>query len=81
MTHIPIDTDDFEQLTWLKEVQTAARLIISPKLLQKWRYSGGPLPYAKFGGAIRYALADIEQFERASRRTSTSDPGTGHEDA
>jgi hypothetical protein len=60
---------------WLTEAETARRLGMSVKWLQKGRIIGGPLPHAKFGGAVRYALADIEIFERESIRRSTSDPG------
>jgi len=54
------------------EKQVARRLGLSVKTLQKWRYSGGGLPYHKFRGAIRYAISDVEQFEAAARRSSSS---------
>jgi hypothetical protein len=60
---------------WLTEAETAHRLNMSKKWLQKQRLNGGPLRFAKFGGAIRYLLADIEDFERQSLRSSTSDLG------
>lgn len=62
---------------WLTESQTAQRLNISAKWLQKTRSQGGGggLRFAKFGSAVRYAVADIEDFERRCLRTSTSDDG------
>lgn len=57
---------------WLTETETANRLNIAKKTLQKWRLQGGPLRYAKFGSAVRYSVADIEEFERDSLRSSTS---------
>lgn len=60
---------------WLTEIDTARRLGMSRKWLQKARLTGhGPL-FAKFGSAVRYSLRDIEEFERASLRHSTSDEG------
>jgi hypothetical protein len=61
---------------WLTEAEAANRLNMSVKWLQKGRLRGGGPKYAKFGSAVRYAVADIEEFERANLRTSTSDEGT-----
>lgn len=58
---------------WLTEAQTAERLNMSVKWLQKERLCGGLLRFAKFGSAVRYSLADIESFEQASLRMSTSE--------
>lgn len=60
---------------WLTEKQAAERLNMSVKWLQKERLRGGALPFAKFGSAVRYSMADIEEFERRSFRRSTSDDG------
>lgn len=40
---------------WLTEQETAQRLGMSQKWLQKARLNGGTLRYAKFGSAVRYA--------------------------
>ena len=72
--HLPSQLDAAAK-RWLTEAETARRLGMSVKWLQKGRLHGGPLPHAKFGGAVRYALADIEKFERDSIRLSTSDQG------
>lgn len=60
---------------WLTEEEAAAHLSMTPKWLQKTRYSGGGPSFAKFGSAVRYAVSDIEEYERACKRTTTSDPG------
>lgn len=64
---------------WLTEAETAQRLNMSVKWLQKERLRGGGLPFAKFGSAVRYSLAKIEEFERGSQRNSTSDCSTVRE--
>lgn len=61
--------------SWLTEVETSSRLGMSVKWLQKMRLCGGGIPFAKFGSAVRYAVADIENYERRCLRQSTSDPG------
>lgn len=48
---------------WLTEAQTAERLNLSKKWLQAQRLKGGGIRYAKFGSAVRYSLADIEEYE------------------
>ena len=58
---------------WLTEKQAAARLNMSQKWLQKCRVSGEGPPYAKFGSSVRYALSELEEYERACVRRSTSD--------
>lgn len=58
---------------WLTERQAAAHLNMSRKWLQKARLTGEGPRFAKFGSAVRYAVADIEEFERSSLRHSTSD--------
>jgi hypothetical protein len=60
---------------WLTEVEAAAHLNMSRKWLQKARLTGGGPRFAKFGAAVRYSMADLEEFERLSLRHSTSDVG------
>lgn len=62
---------------WLTEQETSARLNISKKWLQKARIEGGGPRFAKFGGAVRYSIADLQDFEKSSVRKSTSDVGAG----
>ena len=76
MTHNPpIPESPPLQQRWLTEVQTAQRLNMSVKWLQKERLRGGTLRFAKFGSAVRYSVADIEEFEGRSQRRSTSETG------
>lgn len=60
---------------WLTEAQTAERLNLSKKWLQAQRLKGGGIRYAKFGSAVRYSLADIEEYEAKCLRLHTSDTG------
>ncbi|RIV82739.1 DNA-binding protein [Aurantiacibacter zhengii] len=60
---------------WLTEKQTAQRLHMSQKWLQKTRIVGGGPRFAKFGSTVRYSLADIKAYEQNCLRLSTSDVG------
>lgn len=58
--------------THLHQVELARRWKLSPRTLERWRWLGqGPL-HLKIGGRVVYRLADIEAFEAASVRDSTS---------
>ena len=61
--------------TIINEHGAAEYLNISVKTLQKWRGTGDGPRFAKLGAAVRYRLADLEQFLDASLRKSTSDHG------
>ena len=61
---------------WLTESETALRLSMSTKWLQKARLSGTGPRFAKFGSAVRYSVAGLEAYERACLRASTSDCGS-----
>jgi hypothetical protein len=62
-------------VAYLNEMQLAERWGLSVKTVRKWRLVGGGPRYRKFGTAVRYAVIDVEAFEEAAARTSTSDPG------
>lgn len=49
------------------EAETAAYLGISQATLARWRWKAdcGPV-YRKFGGAVRYAKADLDTYAAAS---------------
>lgn len=66
---------------YFNEDWVAKRLGLSKKTIQSWRDKGGGPPFRKFGSAVRYALSDIEEYEDAARRISTSDNGQGGCDA
>ena len=51
----------------------AARLLnLSVSWLAKRRLAGDGPPYAKLGGAVRYAESSLQQWMRAQQRMSTS---------
>lgn len=60
---------------FLTERDLADRWQVSVKTLQAMRLKGGGPVYRRFGRVVRYAVADLEQFETAARRRSTSDAG------
>ena len=62
--------------TLINEIEAARILGLSPKTLRRWRWAGKEPQFLKIGGAVRYDLAVLEAFIEASRRSSTSDPGT-----
>ncbi|WP_443211293.1 helix-turn-helix domain-containing protein [Sphingobium sp. ba1] len=68
-----------KQVVWLTEAETALRLNLSKKWLQAQRFKGGGIRYAKFGSAVRYSLADIEEYEARCLRPHTSDLGSDAE--
>lgn len=60
---------------YLNEQQTAERLNVSVRTIRKWRLTGMGPRFRKFGSAVRYSLVDLEAFEEAAVRMSTSDQG------
>lgn len=52
----------------------AEYLSLSPKTLEKLRWSGGGPAYYRLGG-IRYLQCDLDAWRESRRHTSTSDPG------
>ena len=59
----------------LTDVELAERLDVSVMTVRGWRQTGRGPKFRKFSGACRYAIADVEEWELAATRTSTSDPG------
>lgn len=54
---------------FVSERRAAEILGLSPRTLLQWRLRGdGPVPH-RFGRAVRYALADIDEFAASSRTT------------
>lgn len=54
------------------QVELAARWNISPRTLERWRWTGDGPGYIKIGGRVVYPLEDVEEFERQQRRESTA---------
>jgi hypothetical protein len=59
-------------LTHLHQVELARRWKLSPRTLERWRWLGQGPRHLKIGGRVVYRLDDIEAFEAASVRDSTS---------
>lgn len=60
------------ETTVLTQKELAARWQISHKTLERWRWLGEGPRFFKFGGAVRYKIEDIEAYEKAAERQSTS---------
>ena len=68
-------TEKKTDTAYVGEYAAAERYQVSVLTLRKWRLTGRGPRFRKFGSAVRYSLADLEAFEAAAVRTSTSDPG------
>ena len=56
----------------LNQIELAARLNISPRTLERWRWAGEGLQYMKVGGRVVYRLEDVEGYEASQLRNSTA---------
>lgn len=60
----------------LTTAETAELLGISKAFLERDRWAGARIPFIKVGArAVRYRLADLEDYLARQLRVSTSDPG------
>ena len=57
----------------LNQTEVALRWNISPRTLERWRWSGEGPCFIKIGGRVLYRLKDIEAYEREQLRVSTAD--------
>ena len=57
----------------LNTKQAARRLGMTHHTLQAWRKRGGGPRFVKFGNAVRYRPADLDQFIGESIRSNTSE--------
>lgn len=48
---------------FLTPKELAERWRISPRTLERWRWTGEGVGFVKLGGAVRYRLRDIEKYE------------------
>lgn len=63
----------------LNQRQLANRWCVSEACLERWRHQGiGPV-FLKLGGRVAYRLEDIEAYETACLRNSTSEHVAGGE--
>jgi hypothetical protein len=58
--------------THLHQVELARRWKISPRTLERWRWLGIGVVHLKINGRVLYRLEDVEAYEAANVRTSTS---------
>jgi len=63
---------------FLNSIDLSRRWRVSPRTLERKRWTGDGPPYVKIGGAVRYRLDDIEAYEaeqrRVPRQTSSGSP-------
>jgi hypothetical protein len=59
--------------TFLSETDLSKRWLISKKTLQRWRTLGQHVAYRKIGHRCIYLLADVIEYERQAKYTSTSE--------
>jgi hypothetical protein len=57
---------------FLNQVHLARRWHMSPRTLERWRWTGEGPAYLKIGGRVVYRLEDVETFERERRCESTA---------
>jgi len=58
--------------THFHQVELARRWKLSPRTLERWRWTGEGPRYVKLGGRVVYRLQDIEEYEVGQLRDSTS---------
>jgi hypothetical protein len=63
----PTPTSSHEQ--WLTEKQLSEHLQVSVRHLVNLRAAG--LPFVQLGSAVRYSLAEVEEYLRRNRRLSS----------
>ena len=56
---------------FLNQVHLARRWHISPRTLERWRWTGEGPAYVKIGGRVVYRLDDVEAYENGRRFEST----------
>ena len=56
----------------LNQIDLSDRWNISHRTLERWRWTGEGPHFIKLGGRVVYRLEDVEAYEEASVRSSTS---------
>lgn len=56
----------------MNQLELAMRWGISHRTLERWRWTGEGPRFIKLGGRVAYRLCDIEEYEQAMIRSSTS---------
>ncbi len=63
--------------TCLNQIELAARWKISPRTLERWRWTGEGPRFMKLGGRVIYRIDDVEAFEHQELR-EIADGNVGH---
>jgi hypothetical protein len=53
------------------QLEVAERWSVSPRTLERWRWTGQGPRFLKIGGRVVYRIEDIEAYEAEQLRTST----------
>jgi len=61
--------------TFLNQIELSRRWGISHRTLERWRWLGEGPSFVKLGGRVAYRIEDVEAYEAAQLRRSTSDQG------
>ncbi len=64
-----------DERTLLNTEQTAQRLGLSPRTLERYRVTGEGPEYLKMGHAVRYTASALKRWLKGCTRRSTSDDG------
>ncbi|MGE0190135.1 MAG: helix-turn-helix transcriptional regulator [Steroidobacteraceae bacterium] len=60
-------------ITHITQVALSARLGVSCRTLERWRWTGVGPRFIKIGGRVRYRLCDVEAYEHSRLCQSTAD--------
>lgn len=63
---------ELRMTTHFHQVELARRWKLSPRTLERWRWTGEGPKFVKLGGRVVYRLEDVEAFESDNVRTSTT---------
>jgi len=56
----------------LSQFELAKRWRLSPRTLERWRWTGEGPSFLKIGGRVAYRIADVEAWEAERLRSATS---------
>ena len=58
--------------THFHQVELARRWKLSPRTLERWRWTGEGPKFVKLGGRVVYRLSDVEAFEAENVQSRTA---------
>ena len=64
-------TSGVDPVRHISQQDLACRWSISPRTLERWRWTGQGPRFLKIGGRVVYRIQDIQAYETAQLRTST----------